>query len=59
MIGLVRLIGCFDGLFQRADSVLGTHDWFNWLLHVVDPHGSIGGFNRLVCAIGSRVVWFK
>ena len=24
---------------------------------MVDPHGSIGGFNRLVCAIGSRG-WF-
>ena len=57
MIGLIKLSGCFDGLVQLVGPVVGTRSWFNWLLHVVDPHGSIGGFNRLVRAIGS-CGWF-
>ena len=48
MIGLIRLIVFFDGLVRLISCVVGTRGWFNWLLHVVDPHGSIGGFNRLV-----------
>ena len=53
MIRLLRLIGCFDGFIRLVGSVVGTRGWFDSLLHVVDQHGSIGGFSRLAFAIGS------
>ena len=44
-------MGWFNWLAPWLVHVVGLT--INWLLHVVDPHGSIGEFNRLVRAIGS------